>query len=156
MSTNASPTTPPSGSPFGTQAIGQTEKALGAILDRQLAGTGLTERQWVTLSVTATFGFTLTREQLLGRLAGVFKVDQAGAEELVSQLADDGLVHETVDDEQRIEATRTGAELFARVRGSITEITERLWGDLPASDLETAGRVLATVLERANAELASL
>jgi hypothetical protein len=37
---------------LSTQVIGQTEKTLGAILDRQLAGTGLTEPQWVTLVVT--------------------------------------------------------------------------------------------------------
>ena len=30
---------------FGTQLIGQTEKTLNAILDRQLAGTGVTEPQ---------------------------------------------------------------------------------------------------------------
>jgi DNA-binding MarR family transcriptional regulator len=155
MSTNASPTTPSSGSPFGTQAIGQTEKALGAILDRQLAGTGLTERQWVTLSVTATFGAALPRDQLLGRVAGVFKIDPAGAQELLGQLEDAGLVRETSeDDKPRTEASEQGSQLFAGVRGSITEITERLWGDLPAADLQTAGRVLATVLERANAELA--
>jgi DNA-binding MarR family transcriptional regulator len=152
MSANA---TPPSYTPFGTQAIGQTEKALGAILDRQLAGTGLTERQWVTLSVTATLGSTLTRAQLLGRVAGVFKIDQAGAQELVSQLVDAGLVGETTDDRRPgIQASEQGSQLFASVRGSIAEITERLWGDLPAADLETAGRVLAAVLERANAELA--
>jgi DNA-binding MarR family transcriptional regulator len=150
MSANA---TPPSYTPFGTQAIGQTEKALGAILDRQLAGTGLTERQWVTLSVTATLGSTLTREQLLGRVAGVFKIDQAGAQDLVSQLVDAGLVRETTDDGPRIQASEQGSQLFASVRGSIAEITERLWGDLPAADLEIAGRVLAAVLERANAEL---
>jgi hypothetical protein len=28
------------------------------------------------------------------------------------------------------------------------------WGDLPAADLDTAGRVFAVVLKRANAELA--
>jgi hypothetical protein len=36
----------------------------------------------------------------------------------------------------------------------VTEITQRLWGDLPAEDLAIAGRVLGTVLVRANAELA--
>jgi len=30
---------------------------------------------------------------------------------------------------------------------------ERLWGDLPAEDLATAGRVLSIVTARANAEL---
>jgi hypothetical protein len=44
--------------------------------------------------------------------------------------------------------------LHAQIRGAATEITARLWGDLPADDLDAAGRVLATVLDRANAELA--
>ena len=37
---------------FGTQLIGQTEKTLNAILDRLLAGSGLDESQWITLTVT--------------------------------------------------------------------------------------------------------
>jgi len=37
--------------------------------------------------------------------------------------------------------------------GPVTKITERMWGDLPAADLVTAGRVLSVVLARANAEL---
>ncbi len=36
---------------FSTQLIGQTEKTLNAILGRLLAPTGLTEPQWVTLTV---------------------------------------------------------------------------------------------------------
>jgi hypothetical protein len=37
---------------------------------------------------------------------------------------------------------------------SCGQITRRLWGDLPAGDLATAGRVLAIITERANAQLA--
>jgi hypothetical protein len=37
--------------PFGSQLIGQTEKALVALLRRSLEGTGLSEPQWVTLRV---------------------------------------------------------------------------------------------------------
>jgi hypothetical protein len=55
----------------------------------------------------------------------------------------------------RVEARDAGRQLHAGVRGAVTAITERLWGDLPQEDLESAGRVLATVLARANAELAS-
>ena len=52
--------------------------------------------------------------------------------------------------------TVTGAaqQLHSRIRAAIAEITQRLWGDLPAEDLATAGRVLAIITERANAELA--
>ena len=39
--------------------------------------------------------------------------------------------------------TEAGTRLHARIRGAVTEITERLWGDLPAGDLETTGRTLA-------------
>jgi hypothetical protein len=41
------------------------------------------------------------------------------------------------------------------VRAATTEITHRLWGDVPAEDLATAGRVLDTVRARANVELAT-
>ena len=51
--------------------------------------------------------------------------------------------------------TDAGQQLFGRIRGAVTEITGRLWGDLPAEDLATAGRVLSIVTERASAELAA-
>ncbi|WP_164842402.1 hypothetical protein [Actinoplanes solisilvae] len=38
--------------PFGAQLIGRTEKALNALLERELSGTGLTEPQWVALTLT--------------------------------------------------------------------------------------------------------
>jgi hypothetical protein len=91
-----------------------TEKALNAILNRQLAGTGLTEPQWVTLTLTVASGGTLDRDELVARVAGVLKVSEAEA-----------------------------------------QATQRLWGDLPADDLATAGRVLSIVLARANAEPAT-
>jgi hypothetical protein len=46
---------------FGTPIIGQTEKALNAILARQLAGTGITEPQWVTLVIVNGATFTAER-----------------------------------------------------------------------------------------------
>jgi hypothetical protein len=49
--------------------------------------------------------------------------------------------------------TDAGTQLHGRIRTAVVEITQRLWSDLPADDLGTAGRVLGTVLDRANAEL---
>jgi hypothetical protein len=40
-----------SSTPSFQQVLGQTQKALNAILDRELAATGLTEAHWVTLTV---------------------------------------------------------------------------------------------------------
>ncbi len=49
--------------------------------------------------------------------------------------------------------TSAGQARFAEIRGALEEITSRLF-DFPAEDLATAGRVLAVVTARANAELA--
>jgi DNA-binding MarR family transcriptional regulator len=147
MSTTTTP-------PFGAQVIGQTEKALGAILDRQLAGTGLTERQWVTLTVTVASGGAVDRDQLVGRLAGILKVSEAAAQARMTELAGAGLLQVPDGEGAVVKVTDAGQQLHSRIRSAITEITERLWGDLPAEDLATAGRVLSTVLARANAELA--
>jgi len=50
--------------------------------------------------------------------------------------------------------TPAGTGRFQQVQDGIKQITQRLYRDLPPEDLATAHRVLATVTERANAELA--
>ncbi|HEX3831588.1 MAG TPA: hypothetical protein VHW04_06425 [Solirubrobacteraceae bacterium] len=55
---------------FSPQVIGQTEKALNAILKKLLAGTGLSEPQWVTLTLTVMSGGAVDRDELIGRVAG--------------------------------------------------------------------------------------
>jgi hypothetical protein len=52
-----------------------------------------------------------------------------------------------------VHVTDTGQRLHPQVRTAVTLVTQRLWGDLAAEDLATAGRVLGTVLARADAEL---
>jgi DNA-binding MarR family transcriptional regulator len=139
---------------FGTPVIGQTEKALNAILNRQLAGTGLTEPQWVTLTLTIMSGGTIDHDQLTDRVAGVLKVSDADAQARIAELAAARLLEATDGEGSPVKVTDAGQQLHARIRTTVTEITERLWGDLPADELATAGRVLDTVLARANTELA--
>lgn len=140
---------------FGTQLIGKTEKALNAILDRQLAGTGLTEPQWVTLTLAVMSGGTIDQGPFLSRIAGAMKISHAEARARIDELAAAQLLQVPEDDGSPVSVTDAGSQLHARIRTAVTEITERLWGDLPADDLNIAGRVLATVLDRANSELAS-
>jgi DNA-binding MarR family transcriptional regulator len=144
----------PTTTTFGTPIIGQTEKALNAILDRQLAGTGLTEPQWVTLSLTVFSGGTVDRDELVARVAGALKVSEAEAHAHIAELAAVQLVDAPDGSGSPVSLTDAGHQLHVRIRTTVTEITERLWGDLPAEDLATAGRVLGTVLARANAKLA--
>jgi hypothetical protein len=134
---------------FTPQVLGETEKALNAILYRQLNATGLTEHQWITLRLTVTAGGEIAREQLVGRLAGALKVGAADAEARIGDLMAAALLE--ASDEGRVAVTEAGAEMHARIRGAVNEITQRLWGDLPATDLDTTGRTLMTILDRANA-----
>lgn len=137
---------------FSTQLIGQTEKTLNAILGRLLAPTGLTEPQWVTLTVAVTSGGSVDRGAFVGRIAGALKISEAEAQARIDELAAAELF--VVVDDSAVTVTDAGRELHGRIRSTVVEITERMWGDLPAEDLEAAGRVLTTVLERATAELA--
>ena len=144
----------PSPSTFGTQLIGQTEKALNAILDQQLAGTGLTEPQWVTLTIAVMSGGTMAPDQLQSRVASALQIGRAEARARIEELAVTQLLELSKDDSSPVGVTDAGNRLHGRIRSNIAEITQRLWGDLPPDDLTAAARVLGTVLERANGELA--
>ncbi len=125
---------------FGTQLIGQTEKALNAILDRQLAGTGLTEPQWVILTIAVMSGGTIAPASFVGRIADALKISAADARAQIDELTATNLLEKREDDRFAVGVTDTGSELHRRVRADITEITHRLWGDLPADELHRRSR----------------
>lgn len=141
-------------STFNAQLLGQTEKAANAILDRLLAKPGLTEPQWVTLTLTVKSRGTLDRDQLAEQVADALKLAVSEAAALVSSLAAADLI-QVPDDRAPVMVTAAGEQLYGETRAATAEITHRLWGDLPADDLATAGRVLRIVLDRANSELAA-
>jgi len=138
---------------FGTRLIGQTENGLGAILDRQPAGTALTAHDWGALTVSVTSGPELERDTVAARIAGALKCDAACAGEHLDRLVDAGLLVQSDPEGSRLRVSPAASRLFEQVRGEIAGITERLWSDLPAADVDAAARVLSTVLERANGEL---
>jgi DNA-binding MarR family transcriptional regulator len=135
---------------FTARLIGETEKALNGFLTRALAGTGLTERDWVVLRGSALPDLAGDRAQLAGRLAGVFKVPVHEADAMIGRLVELGMIEPGAG---AVTLTPAGRDLYDRVYAATVEVTASLWGDLPAADLETAARMLATLLERANARL---
>jgi DNA-binding MarR family transcriptional regulator len=136
--------------PFSTQLIGQAEKTMNAILDRHLAGR-ISEPEWVTMVLITGSGARPDRDHVAGRVAHALRVSQETAAAHITRLAEKGLVQVTAD--RAVTLTGTGQELFTSIRAQAGETTRRLWGDLPAADLEVAGRVLSIVLARAEAEL---
>jgi hypothetical protein len=136
---------------FTPRLIGETEKTLNAILDRHLAVADLTEQHWITLTVAVLSGGSIDRDQLVEKVVSAAKFREQDVQERVTELVARGLLESSGTVE--VTVTDAGAQLHARIRASNNELTERLWGDLPGGELETAARVLAAVLERANAEL---
>jgi hypothetical protein len=122
---------------FTPQLIGQTEKTLNAILDRHLSGAGLSEPQWITLTLAVMAGEPIGRHELAQRVAGAAKFSEADVRTLIAELAEARLLDVADDD---VTVTDSGKLLQARLRATNNALTERLWGDLPDADLETAGQ----------------
>jgi hypothetical protein len=99
-------------------------------------------------------GGTLDRDRLVDRVVGAAKFSEAEAQASIAELADAQLLHVPDGERAPVELTEAGRQLHTQIRAAVSQITQRLWGDLPVEDLEAAGRVLSTVLARASAELA--
>lgn len=138
--------------PFGTRLIGQTEKALDAILSRLLGGTGVSETHWVALSLAIAAGPSASSPAVTASLATALQVPVEDAERLVAELVGLGLLEAAGDG---VSVTGRGGEFSASVRASVDRITARLWGELDAEDVAVAARVLNAVLANARTELAA-
>ena len=137
---------------FSPRLIGETEKTLNAILDRHLSRSGLTEQHWITLTVVVAGGGSIARKELVNQLVSRAKFSEQDAQARVSELVGRELLDDSAS--AGVTVTGAGAKLHAQIRTANDELTTRLWGDLPDAELASAARVLGTVLERANAELA--
>lgn len=135
---------------FTPQVLGETEKALNALLNSQLATAGLTEHQWIALRLAVLGGGAVPRDQFAARLAGALKVsgDEAGTR--IDELVAAGIL--AGDRGDPVAVADAGRDLHTRIRGYVAEVTERLWGDLPADDLAITARTLTTILTRINAQ----
>lgn len=133
--------------PFGPPLIGQTEKALGALLRAVLAPYDLTESQWVALRLTAQFDGESASDSgsaLADFIAARGQFPGAGA--LVAELSDRGLI-------AGCKLSPAGAAAAATIGRRIAETTAPLWTGFEDEDLATTERVLNTVLERTRALL---
>jgi DNA-binding MarR family transcriptional regulator len=133
------------------QDIGQAERATRAVFDRLLAESGTTFNGWVILNDLDSNGPTLEQDAQVSRLARALRVDEPHVRAALDDVVGHGLVGRAGTE---ITLTPAGEVRVRQVRAGIARIAARFYGDLPAEDLATAHRVLATVTERANAELA--
>jgi len=109
--------------------------------------------QWLVLTVLAGNGGASDRGHAVRVITSARKLEAEVVLAAVHELNAAGLVTETDD---RVTMTDAGRATHGQIRARITEVTGRLFDGFAREELETAGRVLAIVTERANAELARL
>jgi len=141
-----------SSAPPLTQFIGRTERTLKTLMDRVLTSTGGTFHQWVALNFTAVNGESIDRPQLIARLTGALQIDDAAADAVIAELVAEGLLQ--TESESAVAFSDAGRERYARTRDAIDKTTAPLFADIPADDEATTRRVLATIAERADTQLA--
>ncbi|MGW2100177.1 MarR family transcriptional regulator [Streptomyces olivaceoviridis] len=150
MTTTASTATAPVAD---ARALALAHYAARSVLEHVLARYGATFQQQVALRAAITTETPQTSDDLITQVQGSLKADPADIRATLDELLVKQLL---VADGAHLRPTDAGRELFAATGAETAPISARIWGGIPAEDLTAAGRVLALVTERANAELAAL
>ncbi|MFE9171910.1 MarR family transcriptional regulator [Streptomyces kebangsaanensis] len=125
-----------------------------ALLEGVLARHGATFHQSVTLRAVVVAGESIGWDELVGDVTGSLKTDESVVRGVVEELTATKLLEEDPVDASRMRLTDAGRELHESTTAETAEISARLYAGIPAEDLAIAGRVLALITKRANAELA--
>jgi hypothetical protein len=141
-------TTPPI---LNGRIIVQTERATSAVLERHLAKNETSFMEWVPLNFVATEGGEATVDALVNQLATGLRIEESEARQAVDDLVHASLLTST----DPVRLTSEGLERHQRISGGVSEITQRLYRDLPEADQAVTRRVLETLTLRARAELAT-
>ena len=135
------------------RALGLAHYAARSVLEHVLARRGMTFQQQIVLRAAVTAAAPQTPDDLVAQVQGSLKADPADIRATLDELLARQLL---LADGAELRPTDAGRELMAAIGAETAPVTARVWGGIPAEDLAAAGRVLALVTERANAELAAL
>ncbi|WP_046494141.1 hypothetical protein [Streptomyces odonnellii] len=135
------------------RALALAHYAARGLLEHVLSRHGITFQQQIALRAAITSDVPQTPDDLVTQVRGYLKADPADIRATLDELL---AKHLLVEDGAHLRPTEAGRELTATVGAETAPVSARVWGGIPAADLAVAGRVLALVTERANAELAAL
>ncbi|MFJ4340430.1 MarR family transcriptional regulator [Streptomyces sp. NPDC088915] len=136
-----------------SRALALAHYAARGVLEHVLARHGVTFQQQVALRAAATAEGPQTPDGLVALVRGLLKADPDGVRATLDDLLAQRLL---VADGAHLRPTAAGRDLLAAVGAETAPVSARIWGGIPAEDLAAAGRVLALVTARADAELAAL
>lgn len=137
-----------------SRTIGLAHYAARAVLESVLARYDVTFPQNIALRLAALADGPVARDEIADGLTGPLRVGSAEAHRVVDELIAGGLL--AADGPSRVRVTASGREVYDACSAEVKEISARIWAGLSAEDRAAAGRVLAQVTERAEAELAAL
>ncbi|GAA5207368.1 MarR family transcriptional regulator [Streptomyces thinghirensis] len=136
-----------------SRVLGLAHYAARGVLEHVLARHGVTFRQQIVLRAAVTTDAPQTPDDVVTQVRSSLKADPVDIRAILDELLARQLL---VTDAAYLRPTDAGRELLAAVGAEVAPISARIWHGIPAEDLAAAGRVLALVTERANAELAAL
>ncbi|MFI6007434.1 MarR family transcriptional regulator [Streptomyces sp. NPDC051243] len=139
---------------LGPRVIALAHYAGRALLERVLARHGATFQQSVTLRLVAVADGPVERDHLVDGVVGALKIDAAEARSVIDELTTAELL--APQEGSRVRITDAGRELHDSTSAETAPITARIYAGIPTEDLAAAGRVLALITERADAELAAM
>ncbi|MFE1381050.1 MarR family transcriptional regulator [Streptomyces sp. NPDC058740] len=136
------------------RVIALAHYAARAVLESVLTRHGLTFQQSVTLRAVALAGGTVGREQLVADVINSLKIEESLVRDVVEEMTAAKLLEAAPADPTLLRLSAAGQELSDTTAAETAEASTRIYAGIPDEDLAVAGRVLALVTERANAELA--
>ncbi|MFF9453410.1 MarR family transcriptional regulator [Streptomyces flaveolus] len=136
-----------------SRALGLAHYAARGVLEHVLARHGVTFQQQIALRAAVTAAAPQTADDLVTQVRASLKADPVAVRATLDELLAERLL---VADGAHLRPSDAGRELLAAVGAETAPVTARIWGGIPADDLAAAGRVLALVTERADAELTAL
>ncbi|MGV9277361.1 MarR family winged helix-turn-helix transcriptional regulator [Streptomyces griseosporeus] len=135
------------------RTLGLAHYAARAVLESVLSRYDLTFAQNTALRFAALADGPVTRDEIADGVTGSIRTGTAEAHRLVDELLAGGFL--AADGPSRIRLTASGREVYDAYSAEVQEISARIWAGLSPEDRAAAGRVLAHVTERAEAELAA-
>ncbi|MFF9623327.1 MarR family transcriptional regulator [Streptomyces griseosporeus] len=137
-----------------SRTIGLAHYAARAVLESVLSRYDITFQQNNALRLAALADGPVARDELADGLTDSLKIGTAEAHRVVDELVARGLL--AADGPSRVRVTASGREVYDAYSAEVKEVSARIWAGLSMEDRAAAGRVLAQVTERAEAELAAL
>ena len=129
-------------------ALGQAQSVLAGLLVDKVTQAGTDREMYLALQRLGVLGDAAARDRYVRDLVDWLDLDVRSADELADRLAAAGLV---TAGQETVTIADDGAQLRAKIAGSISAVTAPIYESLTASDVDTTVRTLRYLTTRVRA-----